>query len=299
MEQLLQATSGSLGLAAGYTLVALGFVIIYKSTQVVNFAQPALMVLGAYWVGYSTQIWGIPFWLAIIAAIVLSSLTGMVVERTTLRPMVGKPPFAVAIITIGINTILLVVAGDLLGFNPLPLGEPWSFRTVQLAGINIEVRHIVGIISAAFVVFGLDLFFKRSRFGLAMRAASFDQEVALVQGVSVGAVFSAAWAIGASLAMLGGVFTVAPLGLEDAAAYTALKALPVIVVGGLDSIAGAVLGALIVAFAETFFGAYQPDVAFLAWFGSGFSQVVPYVVMFVVLLVRPYGIFGTEEVERV
>jgi branched-chain amino acid transport system permease protein len=223
----------------------------------------------------------------------------MVVERTTLRPMVGKPPFAVAIITIGINTVLLVIAGDLLGFNPLPLGEPWSFQTLQVGAINVEHRYIAAFLSALVVVGGLDLFFKRSRFGLAMRAASFDQEVALVHGVSVGAVFSAAWAIGAGLAMLGGVFTVAPLGLEDASAYTALKALPVIVVGGLDSVAGAVVGALIVAFAETFFGAYQPDLAFLAWFGSGFSQVIPYLVMFVVLLVRPYGIFGTEEVERV
>jgi branched-chain amino acid transport system permease protein len=299
MEQFLQATVNSLGLAAGYTFVALGFVIIYKSTQVVNFAQPALMVLGAYWVGYSTQTWGFPFVIAIAVAIVLSAITGIVVERTTLRPMVGKPPFAVAIITIGINTVLLVVAGDLLPFDPLPLGEPWSFQTLQVGGITIEHRHIVAIISAVVVVGGLDLFFKRSRFGLAMRAASFDQEVALVQGVSVGAVFSAAWAIGAGLAMLGGVFTVPPLGLDLATNYTALKALPVIVVGGLDSVAGAVVGALIVAFAEIFFGAYQADFTFLAWFGDGFSLVIPYVVMFVVLLVRPYGIFGTEEVERV
>jgi len=141
------------------------------------------------------------------------------------------------------------------------------------------------------------VFFKYSRMGLAMRAAAFDQEVALTQGVSVAAVFALSWALSAVFAMFGGVFVGAGVGIDRTAAVTALKALPVVIVGGLDSIGGALVGALIIGIAETLTSTYQQQ--FLPQVGTGFAQVVPYLVMFVVLLVRPTGLFGTEEVERV
>jgi branched-chain amino acid transport system permease protein len=141
------------------------------------------------------------------------------------------------------------------------------------------------------------VFFRYTRMGLAMRAAAFDQEVALTQGVSVAAVFAMSWALAAVLAMFGGVFIGAGIGIDRAASVLALKALPVVVVGGLDSIGGALLGAVIIATTEVLTSTYQPQYA--PFLGRNFSQVIPYLVMFVVLLVRPYGLFGTREIERV
>jgi len=297
MTQLLQALVNGVSLAAIYALIALGFVIIYKSTQVFNFAQPALLLLGAYWVLYFATVWQWPFWLAVIVAIVLAASTGVIVERVILRPMVGKPVFAVAILTIGLNTVITVIAVNLLGVQIRQMGDPWGLQFVQIGSLTIAQRQIAAIITAAIVVTLLLAFFRYSRMGLAMRATAFDQEVALTQGVSVTAVFALSWALASVMAMLGGVFIGAQVGLDRSAAVVALKALPVVVVGGLDSIAGALVGALLVAEVESLSAAYQPQYA--PFLGKGFSQVVPYLVMFIVLLVRPFGLFGTREVERV
>lgn len=297
MTQLLQALINGISLAAVYALIALGFVIIYKSTQVLNFAQPALLLLGAYWVVYFATVLMWPFWAAIIAAVALAALTGVIVERLTLRPMVGKPVFAVAIMTIGLNTVVTIIALDLIGVDIRQMGDPWGIGVLSIGDVTVAHRQIAAMVTAVVVVSVLMSYFKYSRMGLAMRAAAFDQEVALTQGVSVTLVFALSWAIAAVLAMLGGVFVGSGIGLSRSASATALKALPVVVVGGLDSIAGALVGSVVVATAETLTATYQPQYA--AFLGRGFSQVVPYLVMFLVLLVRPYGLFGTKEIERV
>ena len=297
MTQFLQALLNGVALSAIYALIALGFVIIYKSMQVLNFAQPALLLLGAYWVVYFATILHWSFWLAVVAAVVLSALTGVVVERVVLRPMVGKPVFAVAILTIGLNTVITVIALNLIGVDIRRIGDPWGLDVSHIGSLSIAHRQVAAIVTAAVVVALLLAFFKYSRIGLAMRASAFDQEVALTQGVSVTAVFAISWALAAVMAMLGGIFVGGQVGLDRSASVVALKALPAVVVGGLDSIPGALVGSLIVAVAEALSAAYQPTYA--SFLGKGFSQVVPYLVMFIVLLVRPYGLFGTREVERV
>jgi len=297
MTQLLQALVNGLALAAVYALIALGFVIIYKSMQVLSFAQPGLLLIGAYWVTYFATTWGMPFWLALVVAVILSALLGVVIERGFLRPMVGKPIFAVAIMTIGIDLVIRIITLDLVGVDVLPTGAPWGLKVVEFGGLNIAHRQIAAVITAVALVALLLAFFKYSRFGLAMRATAFDQEVALSQGVNVSAVFATSWAIGAVLAMAAGIFLGPGGAFDRSMAVSALKALPVIVVGGLDSIAGALAGALIIAMAEMLAATYQPQYA--EFLGKNFSQVVPYLVMFVVLLVKPYGLFGTKEVERV
>ncbi len=297
MTQFLQALVNGVSLASIYALIALGFVIIYKSMQVLNFAQPALLLLGGYWVLYFATVWGWAFPLAIVVGALFAAATGVIVERTTLRPMVGKPVFAVAILTIGLNTVISVIALDLMGVEIRQMGDPWGFGFIKFGGLNIAHRQIAAIVAVAVLVGLLLAFFKYSRLGLAMRATAFDQEVALTQGVSVSTVFALSWAIAAVLAMFGGVFLGSGVGFERSAAVTALKALPVVVVGGLDSIAGAIVGALLVAVSETLAATYQPEYA--PFLGKGFSQLVPYVVMFLVLLFKPYGLFGTKEIERV
>ncbi|MGH8872762.1 MAG: branched-chain amino acid ABC transporter permease [Acidimicrobiia bacterium] len=297
MTQFLQALVNGVSLAAIYAMVALGFVIIYKSTQVVNFAQPALLLLGGFWVVLFSTVVRLDFFVAVAIAAILSAATGIVVERTALRPMVGKPIFAVAIMTIGINTVLTILALAGLGVDIRQLGDPWGIEVIRIGSLTISHREIAAVVAAIALVGALLLFFNYTRMGLAMRATAFDQEVALTQGVSVAWVFALSWALASVLAMFGGIFVGAGIGIDRTAAVVALKALPVVVVGGLDSITGALVGALIVAIAETMTSAFQPQYA--EFLGRNFAQVVPYLVMFVVLLIRPYGLFGTREIERV
>lgn len=297
MTQFLQALVNGVSLAAIYAMVALGFVIIYKSTQVVNFAQPALLLLGGFWVVLFSTALELNFFVAVGIAALLSAATGIAVERVFLRPMVGKPIFAVATMTIGINTVLTILALAGLGVDIRQLGDPWGLDVIRVGAVTISQRQIAAVIAAVILISALLIFFNYSRMGLAMRATAFDQEVALTQGVSVAWVFALSWALAAVLAMFGGVFVGAGIGLDRTAAVVALKALPVVVVGGLDSITGALVGALLVATAETMTATYQPQYA--EFLGRNFAQVVPYLVMFIVLLVRPYGLFGTREVERV
>lgn len=314
-SRFLQAIIEGISLAAIYTLIAVGFVIIYKSTQVLSFAQPALLIVGAYLASYVSITLGYGFWVGVAAGIFLTGFIGYISERAVLRPMVGKPVFATAILTIGLDIAIRVVVGDLIGANLRSIGTPvtdgfgapklpWGDTPIRwgdldgIGGVVIQPRVIAIVITAVVVVTALLLFFRRSRWGLAMRGSSFDQEVALAQGVNVGRVFSLAWIIGGALASIAGILAATSFtGLSQSSYLIGLKALPVVVVGGLDSIGGAIVGALIIGMAESFTATYQAQYA--PWLGDNFAQVVPYVVMVIVLMFKPSGIFGTEEVERV
>ncbi|MGI9586237.1 MAG: branched-chain amino acid ABC transporter permease [Acidimicrobiia bacterium] len=314
-SRFLQAVVEGISLAGIYALIAIGFVIIYKSTQVLSFAQPALLIVGAYLASYISITLGYGFWVGVGLAILLSGAVGYVAERAVLRPMLGKPVFATAILTIGLDIAMRVVLGDLIGVNIRAIGTPvtegfgapsvpWGNTPVRwgdadgFGGVVIQPRVFAIVATVAVVVGVLTVFFSRSRWGLAMRGSSFDQEVALAQGVKVGKVFSLAWIIGGALAGLAGVLAATSFtGLSQSSYLLALKALPVVVVGGLDSIGGAIGGALIIGLAESFTATYQAQ--YLPFLGDNFSQVVPYVVMVIVLMVRPYGIWGTQEVERI
>lgn len=298
MTQLIQALFNGLSLAAVYALIALGFVIIYKSMQVLSFAQPGLMLIGGFWVVEFSFRRGVNFFASVAIAVVLAALIGIVIERLALRPMVGKPVFAVAIMTIGIDVVLRIWSLDLFGDEPQATGDPWGFKTNSLGDVVFGHRRLAAIVAAVVLVSALLAFFRFTRMGLAMRAAAFDQEVALTQGVSVSVVFAMSWAIAAVLAAVAALFVDLNTGsLSPNDAAFALRALPVLVIGGLDSIGGALVAAVIVGIAEQLTSVYAPQ--YFDWVGSGFNQVVPYLVMFVVLLVRPYGLFGTREVERV
>jgi branched-chain amino acid transport system permease protein len=294
----LQVLVNAIALAAVYALLGLGFVIIFKSMNVLSFAQPALMLWGGWWVVYFATIANWNFYLAVVIAVVIAAITGLVVERLFLRPMVGKSIFAVAIMTIGIDLVVRTISGNFYDVTVRSTGDPWGLNTLNLGGILINHRRIAALVVAIALVIALLAFFRFSRMGLAMRAAAFDQEVALIQGVSVGAVFALSWAMASVLATMAGLFMSPDTGSLTASMYPlALKALPVVVIGGLDSIGGTLLAALLVGFFESVTNTYQPTYA--AFLGRNLSQVVPYVVMFIVLLIRPYGFFGTKEVERV
>ena len=297
MTRLLQSTIDGVATGAIYALLALGFVIIYKSTQVLSFAQQGLTLLGAFWVVYFSSVLGLSFWLAVPLALALAAAVGVGVERIMLRPMVGKPVFSVAIITIGLNIVILVIAFDLIGVEIRSLGDPWGLKSLSVGDLIISQRNLATIVTAVVVVAGLLAFFRYSKFGLAMRATAIDQEVALAQGVTVTRVFAAAWALAAVLAAIAGVFLGAGTGVAPAIGARAIRALPAAVVGGLDSISGAIVGGLLIGLVESYAAGYSGE--YLPFLGANFASVVAWVVMFVVLLVRPSGLFGTVEVERV
>ncbi|MDH3540849.1 MAG: branched-chain amino acid ABC transporter permease [Acidimicrobiia bacterium] len=297
MTQFLQATINGVAVGAIYALLALGFVIIYKSTQVLSFAQQGLTVLGAFWVVYFSTVLDLNFWIALVFALALSAAVGIGIERVMLRPMVGKPVFSVAILTIGLNIVLLVIAFDLIGVNIRSMGDPWGLKSLSIGDLTISHKDLATIVTAALVVGLLLAFFRYSRFGLAMRAVAADQEVALAQGVRVTRVNAAAWAIAAALATLAGLFLGAGTGLAPAVGTRAIRALPAAVIGGLDSIAGAIVGGLLIGLIEAYMVTYQSQ--YLSFLGANFANVVAWALMFLVLLVRPSGLFGTVEVERV
>lgn len=299
--RFIQMLSDGLGNGAIYALLAVGFVVIYKSTQVISFAQPALMVAGAVGVSYFSINLGLPFWLAVLAGMAFAGLLGLGVERATLRPLVGRPPFIAAIVTLGADVVIRNVANRFIGANPKQMGDPFGFNSFQVGGANIAQRDVAALAIGLVVFAILFAFFKYSRLGLAMRAAAFDQEVALAQGINVGTVFAVSWGMAAALAALAGAFLFGESGVDQIGWVKAFKALPAIILGGLDSVGGALIGGLSVGLVEALFNTYQGDGAgqFLGFLGSNFAGVSPYVLMLLVLMFRPYGLFGTPEIERV
>lgn len=295
MTELLRSVVSGLGAGSAYALLALGFVIVYKATRVISFAQPAFMLAGAVAVSY--LVGPVGFVPAVLLGVAGVALLGLATERAVIRPMVGRPVFVVAIITLGIDIAMRVVVNGFIGNDVRQVGDPWGLRRVDVLGIAVQQRHIAMIITTAVLIGVLFAFFKYSRLGLAMRAASYDQETALAQGVSVGTVFALSWAIAAGLAAVAGMFVASGAGVDQQMWIIALKALPAIILGGLDSLGGAVVGGLTIGVVESLVSAYQSDVA--PWLGQNFSVVTPYVVMLLILLIRPYGLFGTREVERV
>jgi branched-chain amino acid transport system permease protein len=294
MTDLLEAVGRGLGTGSVYALLALGFVIIYKATRVISFAQPALMLAGVVLVTYLVKIVG--FWAAVPVAAVLTGLLALGVERAAVRPMIGKPAFAVAIITLGVDVAVRVVVNAFIGLDVRHVDDPWGLRTLTVAGVDLQQRHLATLLVTGVLIAALFAFFRFTRMGLAMRAAAYDQEAALAQGVSVGAVFALSWALAGGLAAVGGTFAAAGGSVDAASWLIALTALPVIILGGLDSLPGAVLGGLVVGVLQELAANYQHHAA---WLGGNVSVITPWVVMLVVLLVRPYGLFGTAEVVRI
>ena len=286
------------GVGAIYALVGLGFVIIYKSTGVINFAQGGLMLIGAY-VCYDVHVtWGWSFWLALPIAIVVGALVGMVLEVLVLRHMVGKPAFAQLMVTLGLLFVLQEVAANIWGLGQLDMQSPWGNRTVSILGAAIRVDGLWTIGFTVILVGAFFTFFKFSRLGLAMRATALDQEAAYAQGISARAVYLASWAIAGAVAALGAVmYTAAPNSITPSLQLAALVAFPAVILGGLDSPGGAVVGGLVIGIGTNvsakYFGTWMP------WLGQSFSDVFPFVLMIIVLLIRPYGLFGTKEVRRV
>ena len=306
MTIFLQATFEGLSLGSVYSLVAIGLVLVYKATEVLSFAHPALVVVGAGVISALAVDRGVPFWLAFIIGIVATGLIGLIVERTFLRPMVGEPVFSVAILTIGIDLLLRTILNNWIGLNPRYLGDPFpsfgNFGSLVFSGVTLKYLELAALFTAIIMISLLTVFFKKSKYGVAMMATAYDQEAALAQGINVGRIFGLVWLIAGILAGFAGFFITGGFNtLTQTSFISALRALPAVVIGGLDSIPGAVVGSLIIGLTQGYVAYYQINIENIIGFslGSGFSLIAPYLIMFFILLIRPDGLFGREEVERV
>ena len=306
MTIFLQATFEGLALGAVYSLVAIGLVLIYKAMDVLSFAQPALAVVGAGIISALAVDRGINFWVAFIVALIMTGIIGTLSERIFLRPMVGEPVFSVAILTLGLDVLYRTVLDNWIGVNPRYMGDPiytWGeFGSITIGGVILKFQEIGALITAILAVVFLGYFFKVSKYGLAMRATSFDQEASLAQGINVGRIFGLVWFIAGILAAFAGFFITGGFNLLTQASFiSAFRALPAVVIGGLDSIPGAIVGSIIIGLTQGYVAYYQfPFESFTGInLGNGFSLLAPYLIMFVILIVKPDGLFGTEEVERV
>ena len=297
MEKLLQLLFSGVALGAVYALLALGFVVVFKATQVVNFAHAGLLMVGTYSAARFSAA-GRPFAVAVLLGIALTVVLALVIERALVRPVVRRSVVAVAIMTIGVDVVLQTEITRRLGIDILPVGDPWQSSTVEVLGITVPQTRVAALV-VAFVVLGG--FFAWSRFsdwGVAMRASAEDHRTAELMGVRLGRVSAIVWVIAAVLAVVAGVFLAAfpSPGVSPTTSAAALRAFPAAILGGLDSTGGALVGGLLIGLAETLTQGYQDQLSFL---GQGFAAVVPYVVMVAVLLVRPTGLFGTTEATRV
>jgi len=297
MTDFLQLSFAGIALGATYALVALGFVVIHRATGVINFAQGALLAIAAYFTFNVHVTWGVNFYLAALVAILASAVLGVLVERLLLSKMTGQPVFSIIMITIGLLFVLDQVITMIWGQDAQNLEDPWGIRTVTAGSVVMSVVNLWTIALAAIVVAAFFAFFRYSSIGLAMRAVAIDQEAAMARGVSVRRVVAAAWAISGAVATIAGITLASgPAALRPSISLVALAAFPAMILGGLDSPLGAVVGGLVIGLTQTLTAGYQP--AHAAWLGQDFQAVMPYLVMIVILMVRPYGLFGTKEVER-
>jgi branched-chain amino acid transport system permease protein len=284
------------GLATGgiYGLIALGFVLIYKATSVLNLAMGEFMTLGAFICFTALAIIHVPFWLAFIITIVFAILLGIVIEPLILRPMIGEPIISVIMVTIGLGAILRGLMYMI--WDPTYRAFPQIFppKPLKLGFAVVPSGLLWGFIFAVITTLLFIFIFKFSRTGVAMRATANDQQAALSMGVSVKRVFALSWSFGAVAAVIGGIVIGNISGINIYMGDVGLAVLSVIILGGLDSIGGAILGGFIVGILQNLTGLYIDPLV-----GGGAKDVAPFFIVLIILMIRPYGLFGKVIIERV
>ncbi len=282
------------GLAVGslYALAALGFVLIYKATDILNFAHGEAMMVGAF-VCYALVVSGMAFFWAILITMGVAMIFGLITERLVLRPMIGEPQFAVVMITIGLSIFLRSLSGIVFGHDNKIFPSPFTQQSIAFHGLVLSYTHLWSMIISGLMVILFFLFFKYSRVGLSMRGVANDQDTAMLMGISVKWVFALTWGISFAIGAVAGIFLANVMVLNIGLSLVAIKAFPAVVLGGLESVPGAIVGGLAIGVLETLVGGYLDQIL------PGVKDLTAFVVLFLVLMIRPYGLFGEEEIERV
>lgn len=294
MDFLIQLVISGVVVGCIYAVVAVGFVTIYKATGILNFATGEFMMIGAYFAYTAMAAAEANFAFAVILALAGLALMALLIERAVLRPLFGEPVITVIMVTLGLSAVLkglaqIIWTADFLSFPQIFPRAPITFGSVI-----VPSRMFYGFLIAIFAVGVVWAIFRFTRSGVAMRATATDQGAAYACGVDIRRVFGASWALGGMAAAVGGIVVGLIGGISPQLGHMGMKVFPVVILGGLDSIAGAVVGGIIIGILENLAGGYlDPYIV-----GGSVKEVVPFVVLLAILMVRPYGLFGTHEIER-
>ncbi|EJL43565.1 branched-chain amino acid ABC transporter permease [Brevibacillus agri] len=285
-----------MGLAVGsiYGLIALGFVLIYKSSDAINFAQGEFVLVGSYVCLTLITSYQIPFLPALLLTLVFSAVLGWAVERVVLRPFIGVPVISMIMATIGLSSVMAGIVHLFWGTDTRVFPAIFPVQPLALGGVVVPQVYVWSLVTVLILLGLFTLFFKFSKLGIAMRATADDQQAALSMGISVKVIFAVTWAISAIVSSVGGVLLGNINGVNSSLALIGLKVLPVALLGGLDSIPGAIVGGFIIGVLETLAGGYLDPIL-----GGGVKEVLPFVVLVLILMFKPYGLFGKREIERV
>jgi len=291
---LLLLLSNGILIGLMYALIALGFVLVYKATDAINFAQGEFVMIAALVVAVSLGAGGMPLWLAIVLGLASMVAFGFALERVMLRRLIGRPVVAVVMATIGLAAILRGIGPSTLGAGTKTLPLPISDEPFVLGPLFIPPIQVLGAVVSLLFLTGFGWFFLKSRKGIAMRAVADNQQVAMAMGINVERYFGLAWAMTGVVSALGGIIWGNLLGVDVNLSLVGFKVFPVVILGGLDSIPGAIVGGLIVGVVENVAAGYVDP-----YVGGGTKDFAPYVLMILALMIRPYGIFGKKIIERV
>jgi branched-chain amino acid transport system permease protein len=292
MTEVTQLLISGAAIGCIYALIALGFVLIYKATEVVNFAQGDVMMLGAFVAFTFSSLMGLGFWAALPLSLMVMAIFGAVFDRLLLRPIIGMPTFSAVMVTLAAGFAMRGIASMIPGWgtDTHSLKAPWSDEVIRLGELVVSTDHLAILLVTALLCLLLYLFFKGTRVGIAMQAASQNQLAAYYMGIPVRRINSLIWSIAASVAGLAAVLLAPITFVHNNMGFIGIKAFPAAVVGGFGSIPGAIVGGLVIGWVEAFAGFYLPE---------GFKDIAAYVVVLLVLMVRPSGIFGQMRRKKV
>jgi branched-chain amino acid transport system permease protein len=291
----LQLSISGIALGCLYALVALGFVLVLRSSGVLNLFQGGFILVSAYLTYEAHVRWQLPFAVAVLVGVLAVVAMGLLVETFLIRRIARRSPLSVILVTIGLLLVTESIVASIWGYEPLSMKDPWGLSKAHLGSATVSQLDLWVIGLTAVLLTAFFLYFKFSLVGVAMRAAGEDPEAAIAQGISPRLILSVAWGISAVIGALTGIAlgSAAHGGVQVSLDQVALAALPAVIVGGLYSASGAVVGGLVVGLAQLYAAGYAPT-----WLGSGFSTVMPYLVMTVMLIIRPHGLFGRQLVRR-
>ncbi|MGB1296993.1 MAG: branched-chain amino acid ABC transporter permease [Psychrobium sp.] len=294
-ELLMQLVVNGLIVGLLYGVVGMCFVLVYKSTQIVNFAQGEFLLIGA-WVCWAFLVYfKVPFIFGFLLTLAFMAGFGILLQMIVLRPMIGEPIISVIMITIGLSMFFQALMKWIFGVSAESYPQVFDTQSFEILGLNIEAAYLMSTCIAIVIMGMFYWFFKYSKQGLAMRATAFDQQVAQSLGISVKHVFAMSWAIAATVSATAGIVIGMVNGVSDSLSIIGIKVFPAVILGGLDSIVGAIVGGLIIGVLENVAEFF--DGQYLHW--GNLYDIAPFYVLLVILWFKPYGLFGTKDIERI
>ncbi|MEP9350937.1 branched-chain amino acid ABC transporter permease [Xanthobacter sp. KR7-225] len=294
-QLLVQLIINGLIIGTLYGVVGMCFVLIYKASQVVNFAQGEFLLIGAWVCWWLLTAWDIPFFWGFLIAIAFMMAFGILVQMVVLRPLIGEPIISVIMVTIGMSIFFQALMKWMFGTFAQPFPPIFPVAQVNVLGLQVQTAYLMSTGVSLLIMAGFAWFFKYSKMGLAMRATAFSQQVAQSLGISVRQVFALSWGISAAVSAVAGVVVGIVNGVSSALSFFGIKVFPAVILGGLDSVFGAVVGGLIVGLLENL--AQFVDSQYLKW--GNLYEIVPFYALILILMIKPYGLFGTRDIERV